>query len=92
MVKKIDVKDLYRFEEIPDDYEEDDKSEFAYEGVGYICLKIGKNGCPWWGGDGLCLLAISLNVLAEGKATEQEIKNIMRELDKYGDYCPLMRE
>ena len=92
MGRRIDMKDLYRFEEMPEDYEEDDKSEYAYEGFGPVCLKIGKNGCPWWGGDGLCLLAISHNVLMDEKTTEEEKRNIRKEFDEKGEYCPLERE
>lgn len=90
--------DLYRLTDFPeDDYETEEErlSHYAYEGFAPACFKIGgDHGCCWWGGDGLCNLAISLDVLDKDKQglekiTEKERENIEKELGGHGRYCPL---
>jgi|GEM_PF-5044179 len=48
----------------PEWYDEDDDEEnlssFAYQGFGPVCLPL---GCPHWGGDNLCDLAISWMII-----------------------------
>jgi len=90
----------YMLEHFPeDDYETEEErlSSFAYEGFAPACLKLGKKGCWWWGGDGLCNLAITLNLVDQSnqgieKLTEVEQANIEKELEEHGRYCPLQRE
>ena len=49
-----------------EDEEEEDYSAYAYQGFGPVCVLI---GCPHWGGDNLCDLAIEW-IMAEDEGTE----------------------
>jgi len=100
MIKEDKMKDLYRYEVWEPEQEMEDNefpwAGYEYKGFAPACASVSGKGkfCYWWGGDGLCLLAISASLLDRDKQGIEKLKDeerviIKKDLEEHGRFCPL---